>query len=146
MSGEVAVMRLIRTVLMLGVVAVAALFVYNYWLGNGWTLHLPDGSTGIDGPARRQGAEMATQAVKKAGDVASQVEDAVAEGALTAKIKSKMVLDDHIDARTINVDTKGSVVTLTGTVQSGAERERAVRLAKETKGITEVIDKLEIKK
>ncbi len=57
-----------------------------------------------------------------------------------------MVLDDYVKARTINVETKGSVVTLTGTVESVAERERAVRLAKETKGVTEVVDKLEIKK
>ena len=39
-----------------------------------------------------------------------------------------------------------SVVTLSGIVESAAERERAVRLAKETKGVTSVVDKLEIKK
>src|SRR5437016_6000766 len=138
-------MRFIRTLLLQAVVVVLALFAYNYWSGNGWTLHPASGSTGIDADsARRQGAEVASETAKKAGEVATQVEDAVTEGALTAKIKSKMLLDDNLKAGPINVDTKGSVVTLRGFVGSAAERERAVRLAKETKGVTEVVDKLEI--
>jgi osmotically-inducible protein OsmY len=64
---------------------------------------------------------------------------------VTAKIKSKMALDDMVKARTINVDTTGSVVTLTGTVGSNQERERAVRLARETVGVTNVVDKLQVK-
>jgi osmotically-inducible protein OsmY len=43
------------------------------------------------------------------------------------------------------VDTAGSVVTLSGVVQSADERERAVRLARETEGVTQVIDRLEVK-
>ena len=43
-------------------------------------------------------------------------------------------------------DTAGSVVTLTGIVDSSEERERAVRLAKDTEGVTSVVDKLEVKK
>src|SRR5713101_2340121 len=140
-------MRLIRTILLLAALVVVGILGYNYWSGNGWTLHSPAGSTGIDADtARRQGAELATKTGEKAGEAATKIEDAVSESALTAKIKSKMVLDDYVKARTINVETKGSVVTLTGTVESVAERERAVRLAKETKGVTEVVDKLEIKK
>jgi osmotically-inducible protein OsmY len=140
-------MRFIRTLLGLAVVVVLALFAYNYWSGNGWTLHPAAGSTGIDADnARRQGAEMATETAKKAGEVATQVEGAVTESAITAKIKSKMILDDNITAGTISVDTKGTVVTLTGFVRSAAERERAVRLAKETKGVTEVVNKLEVRK
>jgi hyperosmotically inducible protein len=65
---------------------------------------------------------------------------------LTAKIKSKMALDDSVKARNINVDTNGTVVTVTGTVQSDQERERAVRLAKETAGVTQVVDRLHIGK
>jgi hyperosmotically inducible protein len=57
-----------------------------------------------------------------------------------------MALDDYAKARTISVDTVGSVVTLTGIVGSNAERDRAVRLAKETDGVTKVVDKLEVKK
>lgn len=80
-----------------------------------------------------------------AGKAATTLEQAVDAGTLTAKIKSKMALDDLVKARTINVDTTGSVVTLTGTVESNQERERAVRLARETAGVTSVVDKLLMK-
>ena len=63
---------------------------------------------------------------------------------MTAKIKSKMALDDHVKARTIDVDTEGSVVTLRGVVESFSERQRAVRLAEETEGVTRVVDRLEL--
>jgi len=140
-------MRLIRTILVLLVVVVAGIFIYNYWSGNGWTLQPPSGSTGINADkARREGADLAAKTAEKAGEAATKVEDVLTEGALTAKIKSKMALDDNVKARTISVDTAGSVVTLTGTVGSAAERDRAVRLAKETNGVTAVVDKLVIKK
>jgi hyperosmotically inducible periplasmic protein len=55
-----------------------------------------------------------------------------------------MALDDNVNARTINIDTTNAVVTLKGTVGSEAERERAVRLAKETRGVTRVEDLLQV--
>jgi osmotically-inducible protein OsmY len=94
---------------------------------------------------RQRGAELSREATEKAGEAATRLEGAMSQGALTAKIKSKMALDDYVNARAINVDTAGTVVTLTGVVESAAERERAVRLAQETKGVTKVIDKLELK-
>ena len=139
-------MRFIRAILILAVIVVAGLFVYNYWSGNGWTLNPPSGSGGINADrARQQGAEVASKAATQAAAVATKVEETVAESTITTKIKSKMVLDDLVKARTISVSTTGSVVTLTGTVASAAERERAVRLAKETNGVTKVVDRLEIK-
>lgn len=125
-------MRFIRRVLLLVVVIVAGVFAYNYWSGNGWTVRPPTNSTGVNVDTVRQAA--------------TTLEGALSEGALTAKIKSKMALDDRVKARTISVDTKGSVVTLTGTVDSGAERDRAVRLATETDGVTKVVDNVAVKK
>lgn len=59
-------------------------------------------------------------------------------------IKAKMALDDAIEAARIDVDTAGGVVTLTGSVRSQAERERALRLARETDGVTSVVDRLTV--
>jgi osmotically-inducible protein OsmY len=78
-------------------------------------------------------------------NAANQAEDALAHARVTAKIKSKMALDDLVKARNIDVDTNGTVVTLTGLVGSEAERKRAVELAKETEGVTSVIDHLKVR-
>ena len=140
-------MRLIRTLLVLLAIAVIAVFAYNYWSGNGLTLHPPHGATGIDAEAARdRGKAIAEKTAASAGKAAAQVETAVDEAALTMKIKSKMALDDYVKARTIGVSTTGSVVTLSGTVESAAERDRAVRLARETIGVTKVVDELQVKK
>jgi osmotically-inducible protein OsmY len=138
-------MRLIRTVFVLIIVAVIGVLAYNYWMGHGLTL-FPTDSTGINVEAARvQGQAIADKTAATVGSAATKLDQAVDAGALTAKIKSKMALDDMVKARTINVDTAGSVVTLTGTVASNEERERAVRLARETAGITQVVDKLQVK-
>ena len=88
--------------------------------------------------AREAGAKVGEATAKAANEAA----EALANGAITAKIKSKMVLDDLVKARNIGVDTNGSVVTLTGVVGSEAERQRALQLAKQTEGVTSVIDHL----
>jgi len=50
-----------------------------------------------------------------------------------------------VKAADIDVDTDGSVVTLTGDVGSAEERRRAVRIAKETDGVTKVADHLRVR-
>ena len=138
-------MRLIRTLFMLIVLAVIGVLAYNYWTGNGLTL-FPADSSGINvQAARAQGPAIAETTAAAVGTAATTVEKAVDAGSVTLKIKSKMALDDLVKARTINVDTTGSVVTLSGTVESSQERERAVRLARETAGVTNVVDKLQVK-
>lgn len=140
-------MRFIRTVLLIAVLAIAGVLAYNHWSGNGWTLRAPASSAGVDvATAGQRGAGLANVAVEKGREAVTQIEGTLSTGALTAKIKSKMALDDHVKARSISVETAGSVVTLTGIVDSSEERDRALRLAKDTEGVTRVVDRLEIKK
>jgi osmotically-inducible protein OsmY len=80
----------------------------------------------------------------RAGKAAAKVGEFLSDAELTAKIKSKMALDDSVRARTIDVSTTDGVVTLAGTVGSAAERVQAVRLARDTKGITQVVDHLKV--
>ena len=94
-----------------------------------------------DAEARKAGAEIAGRVAKGA----NLAEKALQEAKLTGKIKSKMALDDTIDASRINVDTSGTVVTLSGFATTGAHRQRALQLARETDGVTKVVDKIEIK-
>jgi osmotically-inducible protein OsmY len=141
-------MRAIRLVLVLLLLAVVGVLAYNYWTGNGWTLRpLSTSATGVDAQrARERGAELARKAAETTKVAAERTGEVLSEGAITAKIKSKMALDDYVKARTINVETRGTVVTLAGTVDSEQARQRAVRLARETEGVTQVIDKLQVTK
>src|SRR5258705_5975826 len=60
----------------------------------------------------------------------------------TTAVKSKMAADDTVKASEINVDTHNHVVTLNGTVGSRAEKERAMTIARDTRGVTNVVDDL----
>ena len=66
------------------------------------------------------------------------------EAALTTKIKAKMALDDTLKSRAIDVSTEGSTVTVSGTVPSAAAHARAVALARETNGVSVVVDHLQV--
>ena len=87
----------------------------------------------------------ATKIGEKTTVAATTVERTVNETALSAKVKAKMTLDDRVKAHAIDVSTRGTTVTLSGTVTSNAERARAVELARETAGVTRVIDELRIR-
>lgn len=63
---------------------------------------------------------------------------------LTARVKSKLMLNHNVRARDIDVDTDGAVVTLTGAVRSPQERDLAVQIAKNTDAVKDVLNKLEI--
>jgi Predicted periplasmic or secreted lipoprotein len=138
-------MRLIRRLLLLAIVGVAGVAAYAYWSDNGSALR--EKAAGLAAQtAKREAGKIASKAADTASDAADKLGDRVADGALTAKIKSKMALDDHVQARAINVDTAGSVVTLSGVVASADQRKRALQLARDTDGITRVVDKLEVRR
>ena len=135
---------LFRLVIALVVLVAAAAFFLGYWISDdGVETPLsakPAPSVNTE-KARQTGAAIG----EKVATSAAEAEKVLGEAALTAKIKSKMALDDQVKALSIDVDTKGTVVTLSGTVHSEAERAKALQLARETEGITAVTDRLVIK-
>ena len=106
----------VRLVLVALVVVAGAFFIFGYWSRGSFKpapavvdVQRPE----IDvAKARETGAEIGEKATLAANRLSESIED----GSLTAKIKAKMVLDDLVKARTINVTTEGTTVTLTGTV------------------------------
>ena len=62
-----------------------------------------------------------------------------------ASLREDYKVDDVVKASTIDVDTEGSVVTLTGGVESADEERRAVRIATETAGVTKVVNHLNVR-
>ncbi len=95
--------------------------------------------------AAEKGREVGAEVGERVGAAADTASRALADGALTAKIKSKMALDDTVKALNLDVDTRGGVVTVKGYVRSDAERERALQLARETEGVTRVVDGLRVR-
>jgi BON domain len=144
-SGEVCMIRgLLKLVLVVIVLIGVIAFLAGRWSTNAKVPPAsPAGASGrADTNKRRDTGAKPGESTAKA---VSQAEDAIAQGAITAKIKSKMVLDDLTKARDIHVETNGTVVTLTGVVDSQAERKRAVELAKDTEGVTSVVDHLRVR-
>jgi hyperosmotically inducible periplasmic protein len=99
-------------------------------------MEFPAGTTAEK--TRERGAELGGKVAAAAQEVGNTVDDA----AITAKIKAKMTLDDSVRARAVDVSTTGPTVTLSGTVRSAAEHDRTVALARETDGVTRVVDHL----
>ena len=136
--------RLVRLMLVALVVVAAAFFLFGYWSSG--RFEAAPAVTEIETPridtataaAREAGAEIG----EKTAAAVARASDSLEEGRLTAKIKAKMVLDDLVKARAINVTTDGTTVTLTGTVHSQQERDRALALARETDGVGRVVDQL----
>lgn len=65
--------------------------------------------------------------------------------ALTAAVKSSLLADPMVRGLAIDVDTAAGVVTLSGDVRTRAEKDHAVRVARETPGVRDVADRLSIK-
>jgi hyperosmotically inducible protein len=128
-------------------VAAVAAFFFGYRFAYRGSSGASDGATGTSGA--QVDVDSARDAGAKVGETvaegANQVQRAAADAALTAKIKSKMALDDMVKAINIDVDTTNGIVTLNGFVPNVQARDRAVQLARETDGVTSVVDHLTIR-
>jgi hyperosmotically inducible periplasmic protein len=66
------------------------------------------------------------------------------DAGITTSVKSKLAADDTVKAYEIDVDTSNRVVTLTGEVETSAAKEQAIKLARDTEGVRNVIDRLQV--
>lgn len=60
------------------------------------------------------------------------------DAATTSEVKAKLLADDIVPSRKVKVETTDGVVTLTGTVDSKAQVERAESIAKAIDGVKSV--------
>ena len=129
---------------MILIVGVGAL-ILGYWAGSSGRAGVPDRPTGTSGQFETDRArEIGAEAGARIGEAGARAKAGLDEAGITARIKAKMALDDFVKARAIDVTTSGSTVTLTGSVGSAEERVRAERLARETDGVTQVVNRLTI--
>ena len=96
----------------------------------------------------REAADAAGRAAERAGDragdAANRAGAVVTDAAITSAVKAKFLADASVKGLKIDVDTKDHVVTLNGTVSSRAEADRAMMLARNTEGVTRVVDNLKV--
>ena len=138
---------LLKLVLLIVIVVGVAGFFLGWYSGDRGHLPVQAPAVGTSGQidtsrAREAGAKVG----EKTADAANRAGELLSDASLTAKIKSKMTLDDLVQARSIDVSTTDHVVTLKGAVRSEAEHDRAVQLARETAGVTRVVDSLTVER
>ena len=82
--------------------------------------------------AQDTGAQSSTESSNQT--VPGKVDDAW----ITTKVKSEFATTKHIHATDISVDTTDGKVTLTGSVASHKEKNRAIHMARKVKGVKSV--------
>lgn len=84
----------------------------------------------------------------EAGYIAGQKDktagETVSDQWIYTKVSTKIASEDKIKSRHISVAVDKGVVTLTGVAYTKDERRLAVALAKDTKGVARVVDKLSV--
>jgi hyperosmotically inducible protein len=106
------------------------------------------------GPAAAQAASQVKDKTVAAGTKTKEATKSAAkktvrvltDAEITSAVKTKLLADKTVGGLKINVDTSHGIVTLTGPVKSVLERNEALRLAHETKGVKQVKNKLTIEK
>jgi len=73
-------------------------------------------------------------------------EEAIEDGVVTAKVKAKLTEDPVTKALQINVETFKGTVQLSGFVETEQARARALQIAKETAGVRNVKDAMEVRR
>ena len=66
------------------------------------------------------------------------------DAGITTAVKSKLAADDTVKAYKVDVDTENKVVTLSGEVDTEAQRTHAVMIARNTDGVADVVDQLRV--
>lgn len=69
------------------------------------------------------------------------IEDSV----ITVEVKAKLIEEKDIPSQHINVVTKDGVVSLTGSLDTSLQADRAIEIASSVDGVIDVIDNLKLK-
>ncbi len=83
-------------------------------------------------------------AADRAGDAASGAGAAVTDASVTAAVKTRLLADSDVAGLKIDVDTSDKVVTLTGTVATAAQKTEAESIARDTTGVSRVVNNLRV--
>ena len=102
-----------------------------------------DAAGTIDERAREQAGDAAAkagEAVERPGEAGAAITDA----GITTAVKTRLLADPDVSGLKIDVDTRETVVTLTGTVESAAQKTEAGTIARDTTGVSRVVNNLRV--
>lgn len=68
------------------------------------------------------------------------------DGWITMKVQSQFFLDPQVKGHEISVDTSRGVVQLKGTVETAEQKQQAEQIARDTEGVTRVVNQLTVGK
>lgn len=78
-------------------------------------------------------------------DAAARTGKVVADSVITTKVKADLFREPELSAMAIHVETEKGVVMLSGFVDSKADADKAVRLAKSVEGVSQVKSAIKVK-
>jgi osmotically-inducible protein OsmY len=79
-----------------------------------------------------------TVSLEKESSAVASAERVISDSWITTKVKSTLLYSSNVSGTDVEVMTKSGVVTLTGTLSSGAEKALAVELAENIQGVKRV--------
>ena len=80
----------------------------------------------------------------KGKELARKLRTRVGDEWIHSKIVAKLIADKTTPERRISVDIVNHVVTLRGTVENAAQKTEAERIAKQTRGVARVNNRLDV--
>jgi hyperosmotically inducible periplasmic protein len=114
-------------------------------------------SANVEGQDLKKSADVANAKIQRAAETAEKKLEGVAsavekqaettgkvleDAAVTAKVKSALIAEPNLKARSIDVDTTGGVVTLKGTTENAEQKQRAEQVAASVEGVRSVRNEL----
>ena len=90
-------------------------------------------------------ADKGDRMADKTSNAANRTGKVVADSMITTKVKADLFKEPELSAMAIHVETEKGIVMLSGFVDSKADAEKAVRLAKSVEGVTQVKSAIKVK-
>ena len=103
-----------------------------------------DGVTGVENELAVDASRAQQARESDASREAQGFRQAVVDATLTARIKSKLIANGNVSGLSVDVDTRGGNVTLSGTVDSEEEKDLIGSIARNTDGATSVDNQLRV--
>jgi hyperosmotically inducible protein len=88
--------------------------------------------------------QIVPESVPTTGNIEPSGQPLTNDAGLTTAVKAALLADPGVSGLAIDVDTTDNVVALTGSVSTQTEKSRAIDLARQTAGVSQVIDHLTV--